>query len=75
MQQRLVFVGKDAGKAFALRDLMRGGGMKAPILVFVSSSERAKQLHRWGSSSACCAALMVLAPEPGEDACSMPSRV
>ena len=47
VQQRLVFVGKDAGKGFALRDLLRGGGLKAPILVFVSSSERAKQLHRW----------------------------
>ena len=46
VQQRLVFVGKDAGKGFALRDLLRGGGLKAPILVFVSSSERAKQLHR-----------------------------
>ena len=46
VEQRLVFVGQEAGKAFALRDLLRGGGLKPPTLIFVRDGQRAKQLHR-----------------------------
>ena len=49
VKQRLVFVGQEAGKAFALRDLLRSGGLRPPTLIFVRDSQRAKQLHRWAS--------------------------
>ncbi|KAL6782633.1 hypothetical protein ACKKBG_A07535 [Auxenochlorella protothecoides x Auxenochlorella symbiontica] len=43
--QALQFVGREAGKALALRQLL-AGGVKPPILVFVASRERAKEVHR-----------------------------
>ena len=46
VQQRLMFVGREAGKAFALRDLLRSGGLKLPTLIFVRDSDRAVKLHR-----------------------------
>lgn len=41
VRQRLLFVGRENGKLLALRQLL-GGGLKPPVLVFVSSKERAK---------------------------------
>lgn len=33
VSQRLMFVGREAGKLLALRQLLKGGGLKPPILV------------------------------------------
>jgi hypothetical protein len=44
--QRLAFVGSEAGKLLALRQLLADGGTVPPVLVFVGSQERAKALHR-----------------------------
>ncbi|WIA37500.1 hypothetical protein OEZ86_014412 [Tetradesmus obliquus] len=46
VKQRLLFVGREAGKLLALRQLLKGGGVKPPVLVFVSKKSRAQQLHR-----------------------------
>lgn len=43
--QRLVFVGSEAGKLIALRDLL-GSGTRPPILVFTNSKQRCAALHR-----------------------------
>ncbi|EIE20904.1 P-loop containing nucleoside triphosphate hydrolase protein, partial [Coccomyxa subellipsoidea C-169] len=45
VQQRLVFVGNEAGKLIALRDLL-GLGTRPPILVFTNSKQRCSALHR-----------------------------
>ncbi|XP_017010079.2 probable ATP-dependent RNA helicase DDX52 [Drosophila takahashii] len=43
VQQELLFVGSEGGKLVAMRDLVRQG-LQPPVLVFVQSKERAKQL-------------------------------
>ena len=43
--QRLVFVGREAGKPLALRQLLAGGAAP-PLLAFVRSGERATAIHR-----------------------------
>ncbi|KIY97098.1 DEAD-box ATP-dependent RNA helicase 57, partial [Monoraphidium neglectum] len=43
--QRLQFVGREGGKLMTLRQML-AGGLTPPVLVFVSTKERAKLLHR-----------------------------
>jgi ATP-dependent RNA helicase DDX52/ROK1 len=43
VQQKLVFVGQEGGKLIAIRDIIREG-FHPPMLVFVQSKERAKDL-------------------------------
>ncbi|KAJ9516439.1 hypothetical protein QJQ45_011113 [Haematococcus lacustris] len=45
VSQRLLYVGQEAGKLLALRQLL-AEGLKPPVLVFVASKERAAALHR-----------------------------
>lgn len=45
VRQRLVFVGSDAGKLMALRDLLHTG-IRPPILVFTNSKQHCAALHR-----------------------------
>ncbi len=45
VRQRLLFVGRESGKLLALRQLL-SEGLKPPVLVFVATKERAKELHR-----------------------------
>ncbi len=44
IEQRLVFVGREEGKLLAFRQLVQQG-LRPPVLVFVQSKERAKELH------------------------------
>ncbi|EST08623.1 Helicase, C-terminal [Kalmanozyma brasiliensis GHG001] len=44
IQQELLFVGSEDGKLHALRSLITEGGLKPPVLLFVQSIERAKDL-------------------------------
>ena len=44
IQQELQFVGSEDGKLHALRSLIQQGGLKPPVLMFVQSIERAKDL-------------------------------
>ncbi len=46
VKQRLLFVGREEGKLLALRQLI-SEGLRPPVLVFVATKERAKELHRW----------------------------
>ncbi|XP_059618720.1 LOW QUALITY PROTEIN: DEAD box protein 52 homolog [Phlebotomus argentipes] len=43
VEQKLLFVGSEAGKLLAVRDLVKEG-LQPPVLVFVQSKERAQQL-------------------------------
>ena len=43
IKQELLFVGQESGKRFAMRDIVRKG-IKPPVLIFVQSKERAKEL-------------------------------
>ncbi|XP_067640528.1 probable ATP-dependent RNA helicase DDX52 [Eurosta solidaginis] len=45
VEQELLFVGSESGKLLAIRDMMRKG-LKPPVLVFVQSKERAKELFQ-----------------------------
>ena len=45
VKQRLLFVGREAGKLLALRQAV-AGGLRPPVLVFVGTKDRAKELHR-----------------------------
>jgi len=45
ISQKLVYCGTEEGKVLAMRQLV-SGGLKPPVLVFVQSVERAKQLFR-----------------------------
>jgi ATP-dependent RNA helicase DDX52/ROK1 len=45
VKQKLVFVGSEEGKVLAMRQLVQQG-LKPPVLVFVQSIDRAKQLFR-----------------------------
>ena len=44
INQQLLFVGNEEGKLFELRQMIRQGKMKPPVLIFVQSKERAQQL-------------------------------
>ncbi|SNX87661.1 probable ROK1 - ATP-dependent RNA helicase [Melanopsichium pennsylvanicum] len=44
IQQELQFVGSEDGKLHALRSLIQEGGLKPPVLLFVQSIDRAKDL-------------------------------
>ena len=44
VNQKLLFVGSEEGKLLAIRQLIRGGKMTPPALIFVQSKERAQQL-------------------------------
>lgn len=46
IQQKLMFVGREDGKLFAIRRLVTDGALKPPVLLFLQSKERAKELHR-----------------------------
>lgn len=43
VKQRLLFVGREAGKLLALRQLLKGGGVKPPVLV--SGAVRCADIH------------------------------
>ena len=45
VRQRLLFVGRETGKLLAMRQLI-SEGLNPPVLVFVNSKDRAKELHR-----------------------------
>ncbi len=45
VNQKLLFVGRENGKLLALRQLI-SEGLRPPILVFVNTKERARELHR-----------------------------
>lgn len=45
IEQKLTFVGTEGGKLIALRQLVKDGGLRPPVLIFVQSIERAKELH------------------------------
>ncbi|GLJ06998.1 hypothetical protein SUGI_0055050 [Cryptomeria japonica] len=45
IQQRLLFVGSEEGKLLALRQIFKES-LKPPILIFVQSKERAKELYK-----------------------------
>ncbi|XP_012161687.1 probable ATP-dependent RNA helicase DDX52 [Ceratitis capitata] len=45
VEQELLFVGSESGKLLAIRDMVRKG-LKPPVLVFVQSKERAKELFQ-----------------------------
>lgn len=44
IEQRVEFVGSEDGKIHALKSLIQEGEIKPPVLIFVQSIERAKQL-------------------------------
>ena len=45
VHQKLLFVGRENGKLLAIRQLIRDG-LRPPVLVFVNTKEKAKQVHR-----------------------------
>jgi ATP-dependent RNA helicase DDX52/ROK1 len=45
IQQRLIFVGREDGKLLAIRNLIQEG-LKPPVLLFMQSIDRAKELFR-----------------------------
>ena len=44
IKQELQFVGSEDGKLHAMRSLIQSGGLKPPVLLFVQSIQRAKEL-------------------------------
>ena len=46
MEQSLVYTGTEKGKLLALRQLFADGGLNPPVLVFVQTKERAKELFK-----------------------------
>ncbi|KAF9586763.1 RNA-dependent ATPase rok1 [Lunasporangiospora selenospora] len=44
IDQKLVYCGSEEGKLIAIRQLIQRGGLKPPVLIFVQSIERAKEL-------------------------------
>ena len=46
VKQELMFVGSEEGKLLAVRQLLKKEGIKPPILIFLQSKERAKELYR-----------------------------
>jgi superfamily II DNA/RNA helicase len=45
VHQKLLFVGRENGKFLAIRQLIRDG-LRPPVLVFVNTKDKAKQVHR-----------------------------
>ena len=50
VQQSLLYVGSEEGKFMKLQEMLHSG-VKAPVLIFVSSSEGAMMLQKYGSPS------------------------
>lgn len=46
ISQRLVFTGNEDGKLLALKNMVKGGNLTPPALLFVQSVERAKDLNK-----------------------------
>ncbi|EFC50424.1 predicted protein, partial [Naegleria gruberi] len=46
IEQKLIFVGSEEGKLLALKERIRIEGLKPPVLIFVQSIDRAKQLYK-----------------------------
>ena len=46
VEQKLVYTGNEKGKLLAFRQLLVNGGLKPPVLVFVQTKERAKELFK-----------------------------
>lgn len=46
IQQTVRYVGNEKGKLLAMRQILKEEGMRPPIIVFVQSKERAKQLFK-----------------------------
>ncbi|CAG8776108.1 7470_t:CDS:10, partial [Gigaspora margarita] len=44
IKQQLIYVGEENGKLTAIRQMIQEGGLKPPVLIFVQSIERAKEL-------------------------------
>ncbi|CAG8497036.1 9977_t:CDS:10, partial [Scutellospora calospora] len=44
IKQQLIYVGEENGKLTAIRQMIQQGGLKPPVLIFVQSIERAKEL-------------------------------
>lgn len=45
IEQKLTYCGDEHGKLVAIRDLIRSGGFKPPVLIFLQSIHRAKALY------------------------------
>jgi ATP-dependent RNA helicase DDX52/ROK1 len=45
VEQKLIYCGRESGKLISLRDIFLSGGLKPPILLFVQSKSRAKELY------------------------------
>lgn len=45
IEQKLVFSGTESGKLMAIRQMIKEGSLSPPVLIFVQSIERAKELH------------------------------
>ncbi|WPT13341.1 DEAD-box ATP-dependent RNA helicase 57 [Picochlorum sp. SENEW3] len=45
VEQKLLFVGRENGKLLAIRQLI-SDGLRPPVLIFVNTKERAKEVHR-----------------------------
>lgn len=46
IRQSLIFTGREDGKILALRNLIQEGKLKPPVLLFVQSIDRSKELYR-----------------------------
>ncbi|KAJ3104194.1 RNA-dependent ATPase rok1 [Phlyctochytrium planicorne] len=44
IKQRLKFVGEESGKLIEMRQMIQGGELKPPVLIFVQSVDRAREL-------------------------------
>lgn len=51
--QRLVYVGAEAGRRLALREML-AAGLAPPVLVFVASQQRAAALHECAPAPSAC---------------------
>lgn len=61
IDQKLLFVGQEEGKLIAIRQLVQCG-LKPPVLIFVQSIERAKELFHelvYDSISVVCQAIIL----------------
>ncbi|CCG83177.1 ATP-dependent RNA helicase rok1 [Taphrina deformans PYCC 5710] len=45
IEQKLIFSGTEDGKLMAIRQMVKEGALVPPVLIFVQSIERAKELH------------------------------
>ncbi|KAI8996716.1 P-loop containing nucleoside triphosphate hydrolase protein [Gaertneriomyces semiglobifer] len=46
INQKLLYVGQEEGKLIAIRQLVQEGGLKPPVLIFLQSIDRAKELFK-----------------------------